>query len=160
MLAVTYGYIYVAQVGMGADKNQFMKAIIEAENYDGPSLIIAYSPCINHGIKAGMNKAQEDIKNAVDSGYWHLYRHNPELKKEGKNPFILDSKEPTTSFRDHIMGHTRYASLAKEFPDLAEELYSQSENTAMETYDTYLKLSQDDRLFRHDYKKTDVKKDD
>lgn len=160
MLAVTYGYIYVAQVGMGADKNQFMKAIIEAENYDGPSLIIAYSPCINHGIKAGMSKAQADIKSAVDSGYWHLYRHNPELKKEGKNPFILDSKEPTTSFRDHIMGHNRYASLAKEFPDIAEDLYSQSENTAMETYDTYLKLSKDDRLFKHDYKKSDVKKTD
>lgn len=153
MLAMTYGYIYVAQVGMGADKNQFMKAVIEAEKYDGPSLIIAYSPCINHGIKAGMGKAQADIKSAVDSGYWHLYRYNPELKEEGKNPFILDSKEPTKNFRDHIMGHNRYASLAKEFPDIAEELYSQSENTAMETYDTYRKLSQDDDLFKYEKKK-------
>jgi pyruvate-ferredoxin/flavodoxin oxidoreductase len=159
MLAMTYGYIYVAQVGMGADKNQLMKAIIEAEKYDGPSLIIAYCPCINHGIKAGMGKAQADIQSAVDSGYWHLYRYNPDLKNEGKNPFILDSKEPTKSFRDHILGHNRYAILAKEFPDIAEELYSQSENTARETYDTYRKLSEDDRFFRHDKKKTEEDKD-
>ena len=99
MMAMSYGYVYVAQVGMGADKNQFMKAVIEAEKYDGPSIIIAYAPCINHGIKKGMGKAQENIKDAVEAGYWSLYRFNPELKKEGKNPFILDSKEPTASFR-------------------------------------------------------------
>lgn len=154
MLAMTYGYVYVAQVGMGADKNQLMKALIEAENYDGPSLIIAYCPCINHGIKAGMGKSQEDIKNAVDSGYWHLYRYNPELKEEGKNPFILDSKEPTKSFRDYIMSHNRYASLAKEFPELAEELYSQSEKTAKDTYNNYRKLA-DDNSFSKEEKKTD-----
>lgn len=148
MLAVTYGYIYVAQVGMGSDKNQLMKAIIEAEKYDGPSLIIAYCPCINHGIKAGMGKAQEDTKDAVDSGYWHLYRYNPDLKKEGKNPFILDSKEPTKSFREHILSHTRYSVLEKEFPELAEELYSQSENTAKETYETYRRLAADDRYVK------------
>ena len=91
LMAMSYGYVYVAQVGMGANQSQFIKAAIEAEKYDGPSIIIAYAPCINHGIKKGMGKAQENIKEAVESGYWHLYRYNPELKKEGKNPFILDS---------------------------------------------------------------------
>ena len=108
MMAMSYGYVYVAQVGMGADKNQFMKAITEAESYDGPSLIIAYAPCINHGIKKGMGKSQENIKAAVESGYWHLYRFNPDLKKEGKNPFILDSKAPVKPFKDFIMGQNRY----------------------------------------------------
>ncbi|MBR0600638.1 pyruvate:ferredoxin (flavodoxin) oxidoreductase, partial [Sinanaerobacter chloroacetimidivorans] len=123
MMAMSYGYVYVAQVGMGADKNQFMKAVIEAEKYDGPSIIIAYAPCINHGIKKGMGKAQENIKDAVDAGYWHLYRFNPELKKEGKNPFTLDSKAPTTSFKDFILGQVRYSSLAQEFPDVADKLF-------------------------------------
>ena len=108
MMAMSYGYVYVAQVGMGADKNQFMKAVIEAEKYNGPSIIIAYAPCINHGIKKGMGKSQENIKDAVDAGYWHLFRFNPELKKEGKNPFTLDSKAPTVSFKDYIMGQVRY----------------------------------------------------
>ncbi|MDO4553255.1 MAG: pyruvate:ferredoxin (flavodoxin) oxidoreductase, partial [Bacillota bacterium] len=103
MMAMSYGYVYVAQVGMGADKNQFMKAITEAEAYDGPSLIICYAPCINHGLKAGMGKTQENTKLAVEAGYWHLYRFNPALKEEGKNPFILDSKEPSGSFREFIM---------------------------------------------------------
>ena len=143
MQAMAYGYVYVAQVGMGADKNQLMKALIEAENFDGPSLIIAYCPCITHGIKAGMGKAQADIKSAVDSGYWHLYRYNPERKAKGENPFILDSKEPTKSFREHILGHNRYASLAKEFPDIAESLYAASEKTARETYKSYKKLAAD-----------------
>ena len=111
LMAMSYGYVYVAQVGMGADKNQLMKAITEAESYDGPSIIIAYAPCINHGIKKGMGKSQENIKDAVDAGYWHLYRYNPELKEKGRNPFILDSKEPTASFRDFIMGQIRYLSL-------------------------------------------------
>ena len=140
LMAMSYGYVYVAQVGMGADKNQLMKAIIEAENYDGPSIIIAYAPCINHGIKKGMGKSQENIKDAVQAGYWHLYRYNPDLKKEGKNPFKLDSKEPTTSFRDFIMGQVRYSSLAKEFPDIAEKLFEITEENAKSRYNTYKEL--------------------
>lgn len=130
MMAMSYGYVYVAQVGMGADKNQFLKAVIEAEAYDGPSIIIAYSPCINHGLRKGMGKTQEDTKDAVDCGYWQLYRYNPELEAEGKNPFSLDQKEPTESFRDYILGQTRYASLAKEFPQEAEALFAGAEEDA------------------------------
>jgi pyruvate-ferredoxin/flavodoxin oxidoreductase len=141
MMAMSYGYVYVAQVGMGADKNQFMKAVIEAEKYDGPSIIIAYAPCINHGIKKGMGKAQENIKDAVDAGYWHLYRFNPELKKEGKNPFTLDSKAPTTSFRDFILGQVRYSSLAQEFPEVADKLFEMSEENAKDRYDSYKRLA-------------------
>ena len=126
-MAMSYGYVYVAQVGMGADKNQFMKAIAEAESYEGPSLIIAYAPCINHGIKEGMGKSQKNIKDAVEAGYWHLYRFHPELKKQGENPFILDSKAPTKSFREFIMGQNRYASLAKEFPQIADKLFDMTE---------------------------------
>ena len=143
MMAMSYGYVYVAQCGMGADKNQFMKAITEAEKYDGPSLIICYSPCINHGIKKGMGKAQENIKDAVDSGYWHMYRFNPELKEQGKNPFILDSKPPTASFRDYIMGQVRYASLASEFPDISEKLFEAAEENAKERLESYMKLADD-----------------
>ncbi|MBR0516853.1 MAG: pyruvate:ferredoxin (flavodoxin) oxidoreductase, partial [Firmicutes bacterium] len=117
MMAASYGYVYVAQVAMGADKNQFLKAIKEAESYHGPSLIICYAPCINHGLKKGMGKTQENEKLAVECGYWQLYRYNPQLKAEGKNPFTLDSKEPTGSFRDFIMDQVRYASLKSEFPD-------------------------------------------
>ncbi|MDR3225164.1 MAG: 2-oxoacid:acceptor oxidoreductase family protein, partial [Clostridiales Family XIII bacterium] len=142
MMAMSYGYVYVAQVGMGADKNQFMKAILEAEAYDGPSLIICYAPCINHGIKQGMVKAQENTKDAVASGYWQLYRYNPELKKEGKNPFTLDSKEPAASFRDYIMNQVRYSSLAKEFPDVAEELFTATEEDAKERLAGYKKLAE------------------
>ncbi len=104
MMAMSYGYVYVAQVAMGADKNQTLKAIAEAEAYDGPSLIIAYAPCINHGLKVGMGCSQLEEKRAVDCGYWATYRFNPELKEQGKNPFILDSKEPTANFRDFLMG--------------------------------------------------------
>jgi pyruvate-ferredoxin/flavodoxin oxidoreductase len=142
MMAMSYGYVYVAQVGMGADKNQFMKAIIEAEAYDGPSLIICYAPCINHGIKQGMVKTQENTKDAVASGYWQLYRYNPELKKDGKNPFSLDSKEPTESFRDYIMNQVRYNSLTKEFPDVAEELFAATEEDAKERLAGYKKLAE------------------
>jgi pyruvate-ferredoxin/flavodoxin oxidoreductase len=141
MMAMSYGYVYVAQVGMGADKNQFMKAVIEAEKYDGPSIIICYAPCINHGIKKGMGKSQENIKDAVDAGYWHLYRFNPELKKEGKNPFTLDSKTPTASFKDFIMGQVRYSSLAQEFPEVADKLFDMAEENAKERYDSYLRLA-------------------
>ena len=141
MMAMSYGYVYVAQVGMGADKNQFMKAVIEAEKYNGPSIIIAYAPCINHGIKKGMGKSQENIKDAVDAGYWHLYRFNPELKKEGKNPFTLDSKAPTTSFKDFIMGQVRYSSLAQEFPDVAGKLFDMAEENANDRYESYMRLA-------------------
>lgn len=142
MMAMSYGYVYVAQVGMGADKNQFMKAVVEAEKYNGPSLIICYAPCINHGMKKGMGKTQENTKDAVACGYWQLYRFNPELKNEGKNPFVLDSKEPTESFRDFIMDQVRYNSLAKEFPDTAEELFKQAEENAKERLEGYKKLAQ------------------
>ncbi|MCI9596176.1 MAG: pyruvate:ferredoxin (flavodoxin) oxidoreductase [Firmicutes bacterium] len=144
MMAMSYGYVYVAQVGMGADKNQLMKAMIEAERYDGPSLIIAYAPCINHGLKKGMGKAQENIKDAVEAGYWNLYRYNPELKKQGKNPFILDSKEPTKSFKDFIMEQTRYSSLAKEFPEVADKLFALTEEDAKDRLVGYQKLAQQD----------------
>jgi pyruvate-ferredoxin/flavodoxin oxidoreductase len=141
MMAMSYGYVYVAQVGMGADKNQLMKAIIEAEKYDGPSIIIAYAPCISHGIKKGMGKAQENTKDAVEAGYWHLYRFNPDLKDEGKNPFILDSKPPTKGFEEFLLGQVRYSSLKGEFPELAGKLYQKAEVDANDRYDSYKKLA-------------------
>jgi pyruvate-ferredoxin/flavodoxin oxidoreductase len=143
MIATTYGYVYVAQVGMGADKNQFMKAVIEAEKYDGPSLIIAYAPCISHGLKEGMGRTQANTEQAVKAGYWHLWRFNPELKDQGKNPFILDSKEPTTSFRDFIMGQVRYTSLIKDFPNEAEALFVKAEKDSKDRYQTYTRLARD-----------------
>ncbi|MGN1350821.1 MAG: pyruvate:ferredoxin (flavodoxin) oxidoreductase [Anaerovoracaceae bacterium] len=148
LIAMSYGYVYVAQVAMGADRNQVLKAMREAEAYDGPSLIIAYAPCINHGIKAGMNKSQSAMKEAVDAGYWHLYRYNPDLKKEGKNPFILDSKEPKKSFRDFLMSEVRYAQLTTSFPDSAEDLFAKSEEDAKNRYNTYKKMAeQEDAIF-------------
>ena len=141
MIAMSYGYVYVAQVSMGADKNQTLKAIAEAENYDGPSLIIGYAPCINHGIKLGMGNSQLEAKRAVDCGYWSLYRYNPELKGTGKNPFTLDSKEPKGDFREFLMGEVRYASLAKSFPEAAEALFEKTYNDAMERLENYKKLA-------------------
>ncbi len=141
-ITMTYGYIYVAQVSMGADKNQFMKAIQEAESYDGPSLIIAYSPCINHGMKEGMGRTQAQSKFAVDTGYWHLYRYNPLLSEEGKNPFILDSKEPTKSFQDFINSEVRYTSLRRSFPDIADEMFEKTEKEAKERYLKYKKMAE------------------
>ena len=140
-LLMTYGHIYVAQVALGADPNQLIKAIKEAEAYDGPSIIIAYSPCINHGIRGGMGNAQEEMKRAVDCGYWHLYRYNPSLEKEGKNPFILDSKEPKESFREYLMGETRYAALTRTFPDIADELFAKAEEFAKKKYEIYKELA-------------------
>lgn len=142
MMAMSYGYVYVAQVGMGADKNQFMKAIREAEAYKGPSIIMCYAPCINHGLKEGMGRTQHNTKDAVDCGYWHLYRFNPLLEEEGKNPFILDSKEPKGGFRDFIMNQVRYSSLAKEFPDVAEGLFQKTEEDAMKRYEMYKRLAE------------------
>ncbi|HCL4438341.1 pyruvate-flavodoxin oxidoreductase [Clostridium botulinum] len=141
-MAMTYGYVYVAQIAMGADKNQTLKAIAEAEAYPGPSLIIAYAPCINHGLKAGMGCSQLEEKKAVDCGYWGLYRFNPELKEAGKNPFSLDSKEPTANFKDFLMGEVRYASLAKQFPQDAEALFAKTEQDAKERLANYKKLAE------------------
>lgn len=142
-IAMTYGYIYVAQVAMGADKNQTIKAITEAESYDGPSLVIAYAPCIAHGIKIGMSNSQEEERRAVDCGYWTLYRYNPELLGK-KNPFSLDYKEPKANFRDFLMGEVRYASLAQTFPETAEKLFKKTEEDALERYNKYKKFASEE----------------
>lgn len=136
-----YGYVYVAQIAMGANQNQTLKAIREAESYDGPSLIIAYAPCINHGIRAGMGKSQRREKEAVEAGYWHLWRFDPRLEEQGKNPFQLDSKEPTADFQEFLQGEVRYSSLKRNFPEQAAELYAASEKAAKERYEKYVRLS-------------------
>ena len=142
MMAMTYGYVYVAQIAMGADKNQTLKAIVEAESYKGPSLIIAYAPCINHGIKLGMAISQEEERKAVLCGYWQLYRYNPSLKGE-KNPFTLDyKKEPNGNFKEFLMGEVRYASLAKAYPEEADRLFAKTEQDAMERLKRYKKLAE------------------
>ncbi|MST56063.1 pyruvate:ferredoxin (flavodoxin) oxidoreductase [Pyramidobacter sp. SM-530-WT-4B] len=141
-IAMTYGYVYVAQCAMGADKNQLVKVLSEAEAYDGPSLIICYAPCINHGLRAGMGKSQEQEKKAVEAGYWHLYHYNPELEEQGKNPFVLDSKEPKASFRDFLMSESRYTSLAKTNPEMAEQLYAKAERDAKRRYCVYKSLAE------------------
>jgi len=141
-MAMTYGYVYVAQVAMGASQNQYLKALREAEAYPGPSLIIAYSPCINHGLRLGMDKSQEEQKAAVEAGYWHLYRYNPLLEKEGKNPFELDSKEPDwTKFQEFLNGEVRYTSLKKAFPKDADELFHAAEENAKWRYNGYRRLA-------------------
>ncbi|WP_049690435.1 pyruvate:ferredoxin (flavodoxin) oxidoreductase [Anaerococcus jeddahensis] len=140
LMMTTYGYVYVAQVAMGANQAQTLKAIKEAESYHGPSLIIAYAPCINHGLKAGMGKTQRREKEAVASGYWHLWRFNPLLKEEGKNPFVLDSKDPTESFQEFLQGEVRYASLKKAFPEDADRLYAEAEEAAKERLESYKKM--------------------
>jgi len=138
LMAMTYGYVYVAQVAMGANQNQFLKAIREAEAYPGPSVIIAYSPCINHGLRNGMGNSQLQIKHAVEAGYWQMYRYNPVLEKEGKNPFLLDSKEPDwQKFQDFLASEVRYSSLKKAFPREATELFKAAEENAKWRYDTY-----------------------
>ena len=131
-IAMSYGYVYVAQVAMGADYNQTLKAIHEAEAYKGPSIIIAYAPCINHGIKGGLTIAMTEEKRAVTSGYWHLFRYNPALIAEGKNPFTLDSKDPTEEYKDFIMNEVRYSSLKRSFPEKADALFDQSAVEAKE----------------------------
>ena len=142
MMAMSYGNVYVAQVAIGADYNQFVKAVVEAEAYDGPSLIIAYAPCISHGLKEGMGRTIANEEQAVKCGYWHLYRHNPTLKIEGKNPFSLDSKEPTESFRDFLMKQVRYSAIAKQFPDEAEQLFTAAEESAKDRLESYKRLAQ------------------
>ena len=138
---MSYGYVYVAQISMGADYNQCIKAFVEAERYNGPSIIIAYAPCINHGIKGGMSVAQLEEKKAVQAGYWNLFRFNPELKAQGKNPLTIDSKAPTSSYRDFILNEVRYSSLTRAFPDRAEELFDKAEEQATDRYDHLQKLS-------------------
>ena len=147
LMATTYGYVYVAQIAMGADNAQCLKAIREAEAYPGPSLIIAYAPCINHGLKAkgGMGKSQAEEAKAVECGYWHLWRYNPELAEQGKNPFSLDSKEPDWSkFHDFLMGEVRYLSVKKAYPNEAEELFAEAERMAKLRYKSYIRKSKED----------------
>ena len=140
MIAMSYGYVYVAQIAMGADKNQTLKAIAEAEAYPGPSLIIAYAPCINHGLKAGMGATQLEEKKAVEAGYWGMYRYNPALLEQGKNPFSLDSKEPTADFKEFLMGEVRYSSLKKQFPEQADALFDKTAQDAKERLESYKRL--------------------
>lgn len=141
MMAMSYGYVYVAQIAMGADKNQTLKAIAEAEAYKGPSLIIAYSPCINHGLRIGMGSSHEETKRAVASGYWSMFRYNPDLKGTDKNPFILDSKEPTADFREFLLGEVRYSSLKRQYPETADALFEKTEQDAKERREGYMKLA-------------------
>ena len=126
---------------MGADMNQCIKAIAEAEAYPGPSLIIAYAPCINHGIKGGMKIAQTEEKKAVQAGYWHLYRYNPSLKLEGKNPFTMDSKAPTADYKEFLMGEVRYNALARQNPERAEKLFDKAVKNAKDRYDYLLRYA-------------------
>ncbi|MDY2782296.1 MAG: pyruvate:ferredoxin (flavodoxin) oxidoreductase, partial [Candidatus Pseudoruminococcus sp.] len=140
-IAMSYGYVYVAQVAMGADYNQCVKAFAEAESYNGPSIIIAYAPCINHGIKGGMGISQIEEKKAVAAGYWNIFRFDPRLADDGKNPFMLDGKAPTESYRDFIMGEVRYNSLTRSFPERAEELFEKAEKVAAEKYEHLEKLA-------------------
>lgn len=142
-IAMSYGYVYTTQISMGANMNQCIKAIKEAENYDGPSLIIAYAPCINHGIN--MSKSQTEMKKAVEAGYWQLYRYNPTLIEEGKNPFILDSKEPTGDYQEFLLGETRYASLNKAKPEVAKKLFAINEKEAKERFASYKQLSENNK---------------
>lgn len=145
MMAMSYGYVYVAQVALGASHSQYFKALKEAEEYPGPSVIIAYSPCIAHGLRAGMGKTIEQSNLAVEAGYWQLYRYNPLLEKEGKNPFVLDSKEPQwDKFQDFIMSEVRYSSLSQAFPEVASELFQAAEDNAIWRYKSYKRLAEMD----------------
>jgi pyruvate-ferredoxin/flavodoxin oxidoreductase len=143
-MAMTYGYVYVASVSMGANKQQFLKAVKEAEAYPGPSLIIAYAPCINQGIKKGMGKTQMEQKLAVDSGYWPLYRYNPQLADEGKNPFILESKEPDGTLQEFLSGENRYAMLERFYPEFSKEYRAEIENTYNKRYETLKHMAGED----------------
>ncbi len=140
-ICMSYGYIYVAQVAQGADMAQTVKAFQEAENYHGPSLIIAYAPCINHGIRTGMGDSMGEEKKAVEAGYWHLFRYNPDNAGKGENPFTLDSKKPTGNYRDFLMGEVRYNRLMRANPERAERLFDKSEKEAKEKYDRLAQMS-------------------
>jgi pyruvate-ferredoxin/flavodoxin oxidoreductase len=141
-MMMSYGYVYVAMVAMGANKMQYIKAVSEAEAYDGPAIIIAYAPCINHGIKAGMGKTQNEEKLAVESGYWPLYRYDPRLTAEGKNPFQLDSKEPNGTIREFIMGEVRYNVLTRTFPKEAERLHKKLAEDVEKRYKKYKSMAE------------------
>jgi len=142
MMAMSYGYVYVAQVAMGSSQNQFLKALKEAESYPGPSLIIAYAPCINHGLRVGMGQTQFEEEAAVKSGYWSLFRYNPVLESTGKNPFELDSKDPDwTLFKNFLMGEVRFSSLKKAFPEVADELFDSAEENAKWRFRSYQRLA-------------------
>jgi len=142
MMAMSYGYVYVAQIAMGANMTQTIKVIEEAERYKGPSLIIAYAPCISHGIKSGMGTSIFEEKRAVEAGYWHLYRYNPMLKEEGKNPFKLESKEPTTPYKEFLANEVRYTALKTVFPEIADEMYDIAEKHARERYENYKRMAE------------------
>jgi pyruvate-ferredoxin/flavodoxin oxidoreductase len=139
-MGMSYGYVYVASVAMGANKNQLLKAVLEAESYQGPSLIIAYAPCINHGINMGLS--QEEEKKAVETGYWPLYRYDPRLSQEGKNPFLLDSKEPKGDFKEFLLGEVRYSSLTRSFPENAEKLFQKAEEGMRQRYELYKRMAE------------------
>ncbi|MBR4074798.1 MAG: pyruvate:ferredoxin (flavodoxin) oxidoreductase, partial [Firmicutes bacterium] len=141
-MAMTYGTVYVAQVAMGADKGQLVKALIEAESYPGPSLVICYAPCVSHGLKQGMGKSQENMKRAVECGYWHLYRFDPRRKERGEHPFVLDSKEPTGNFREFLLDQIRYSSLTREDPEVAEVLFQKAEEDAARRLKAYQRLAE------------------
>ena len=144
LMAMSYGNVYVAQIAMGADMNQLLKALTEAEAYHGPSLVIGYAPCEMHGVKGGMQNCQQEMKRAVDAGYWQMFRYNPLLKAEGKNPLTVDSKAPTADYREFITSETRYSRLAQQFPERAEKLFAKAETAAKEKYERLIKYS---RLF-------------
>ena len=142
LIAMSYGYVYVAQVSMGANMNHVVKVLAEAESYKGPSIVICYAPCVSHGIKTGMGTSVAQEKRAVEAGYWHLYRYDPRLREQGKNPFIMDSKEPKAPFREFIESEIRYSQIMNTFPDIADELFEQAEKHAKEKYDTYRRLAE------------------
>ena len=140
-IAMSYGYVYVAQIAMGADMNQTIKAMVEAEAYHGPSIIIGYAPCEMHGVKGGMTNCQKEMKRAVEAGYWQMFRYNPALKAEGKNPLVIDSKEPTADYIEFIESETRYSRLLQQFPDRAKVLFGEASDLAKAKYDRLVKLS-------------------
>ncbi|MBQ1213224.1 MAG: pyruvate:ferredoxin (flavodoxin) oxidoreductase, partial [Clostridia bacterium] len=140
-IAMSYGYVYVAQIAMGADMNQTIKALTEAEAYHGPSIVIGYAPCEMHGVKGGMTNCQGEMKRAVDCGYWQMFRYNPAAKAEGKNPFTLDSKEPQADYVEFIKSETRYSSLVQQFPDRAEALFDKASEASKAKYEHLTKLA-------------------
>ena len=143
LIAIQYGYVYVAQVALGANPAQLIKVMKEAENFNGPSLIIAYAPCINHGVTKGMGCSQLEARKAVESGYWNLYHYNPDLKSQGKNPFILDSKEPNFELKEFMMGEVRFAALTRTFKEEADRLLKEAEADAREKYSQYKKMAEE-----------------
>ena len=142
-MAMAYGNVYVASVAMGANYEQYLKVLQEAESFNGPSLIIAYAPCINHGLKCGMSDVMGEMRRAVEAGYWFLYRYDPRRSQEGKNPFVLDSGEPTGDFQAFLAGEVRFASLRKTFPQIAETLDREAEQEAREKYSRYLRMTEE-----------------